>query len=92
MEQAGSTSEPAPVSKPRAYVIRLPGAFMGDYASRGSKYTCFQTIVMAENEAIAWEVACCTDVWQTLPFKCDCAQIFPKDPLQDDAIVPERSS
>lgn len=92
MEPVGSTSEPDPIVKPRAYVVRLPGAFMGAYTSEGSKYTCFQTIVCAQNEAMAWEVACCTDVWQTLPFKCDRAQIFPKDLPKDDATVPERRS
>ena len=53
MEPVGSTSEPDPIAEPRAYVVRLPGAFMGAYTSEGSKYTCFQTIVCAQNEAMA---------------------------------------
>lgn len=41
----------------------------------------FQTVVVAESEEIAWEVACACDVWEQLPFDVKNAQIFPKDPL-----------
>jgi hypothetical protein len=59
-------------------VIRLPGVFIGidGHKERGS----FQTIVMAANEEMAWDVAVQHDVWERLPFKVDKVQIFPKDP------------
>ena len=60
-------------------MIRLPGAFIG-YG--GTKETgSFQTVVMAENEEMAWEVATTCDVWERIPWKVDNVQIFPKAPL-----------
>ena len=91
MAEPGWTLAEHERAKTRQYVIRLPGAFLGQYAT-GSKYTCFQTIVSAENEQIAWEIACSTDIWETLPFKLDHVQIFPKDPLQAREALPERRS
>jgi hypothetical protein len=60
-------------------VIRLPGAFIGygGTMERGS----FQTVVVAENEEMAWEVATACDVWERIPWKVDNVQIFPKTPL-----------
>jgi hypothetical protein len=60
-------------------VVRLPGVFIGLDGSktRGS----FQTVVVAQSEEIAWELAMMTDVWEPLPFKVKNVQIFPKEPL-----------
>lgn len=65
--------------KPKAWVIRLPGVFVGYNGSRvkGS----FQTIVMATTEEMAWDVAIQHDVWEQLPFDVANVQIFPKDPV-----------
>ena len=49
--------------KPRAWVVRLPGAFM--HLGNEQDYTAFQTIVSANSAEAAWEVACMTDVWET---------------------------
>ncbi len=64
--------------RPRAWVIRLPGVFMGPTGRRtkGS----FQTVVLAPSEELAWEVAMMCDVWEQLPFDVKNVQIFPKDP------------
>ena len=43
-------------------------------------YTAFQTIVSANSAEAAWEVACMTDVWETLPFQVKRVQVFPRDP------------
>ena len=64
-------------AKPRAWVIRLPGAFM--HLGDEQKYSAFQTVVVATNAEAAWEVACMTDVWETLPFQVKQVQIFPRD-------------
>jgi hypothetical protein len=63
-------------------VIRLPGVFIGygGDKQRGS----FQTVVMAQSEDMAWEVAMMCDVWESLPFKVDNCQVFPKDLLPSD--------
>ncbi len=68
-----------PPKRPRAWVIRLPGAFVGasGVVAKGS----FQTIVMAPTEDMAWEVAMSCDVWEELPFQVDNVQIFPKEPV-----------
>ena len=60
-------------------MIRLPGAFIGygGTMERGS----FQTVVVAENEEMAWEVATACDVWERIPWKVDNVQIFPEAPL-----------
>lgn len=78
MAEPGSPQlAPRPI-RPRAYVIRLPGVFVGrDGAKeRGS----FQTVVMAVSEDHAWDVAIQCDVWERLPFKVDNVQIFLKNP------------
>jgi len=63
----------------RAYVIRLPGVFVGygGTKERGS----FQTVVLAPSEDMAWDIAVMCDVWERLPFEVNNVQIFPKDPL-----------
>lgn len=66
--------------KPRAWVIRLPGVFVG-YDGTKEKGS-FQTIVMAANEEMAWDVATQHDAWERLPFPVANVQIFPKDPVQ----------
>lgn len=72
-------SQPSIDPKLRAWVIRLPGVFVGYNGSRmkGS----FQTIVMATTEEMAWDVAIQHDVWEQLPFDVANVQIFPKDPV-----------
>jgi hypothetical protein len=66
-------------NRPRAWVIRLPGAFVGPAGTvaKGS----FQTIVIAPTEDMAWEVAMGCDVWEELPFQVTNVQIFPKEPV-----------
>lgn len=65
--------------RPKAYVIRLPGVFIGvdGHKERGS----FQTIVMAPTEEMAWDVAIQHDVWERLPFHVSNVQIFLKEPV-----------
>lgn len=64
--------------RPRAFVIRLPGVFVG---YNGAKVKgSFQAIVLAVNEEHAWDIAIQHDVWQQLPFDVQTVQIFPKDP------------
>ena len=72
-------SQPERPSVPRAWVIRVPGVFIGHNGlrQRGS----FQTIVVAQDEAMAWEVAMASDIWEPLPFNVANAQVFPRDPL-----------
>lgn len=70
------------IRRPRAWVVRLPGVFIGYGGSkqRGS----FQTVVMAESEDMAWELAMSCDVWESLPFQVETCQVFPKDFLPTD--------
>ena len=92
MELPGSTSNhQQDVKEPRAYVIRLPGAFLGLHHET-LEHTCYQTVVVAQNEFHAWDLASDCDVWETLPFPVDQAQIFPKDLPKGDAPVPDRRS
>lgn len=78
MEPGSKQLAPKP-KRPRAYVIRLPGVFVGadGHREKGS----FQTVVMAMNEDHAWDVAIQHDVWQPLPFQVKNVQIFPMNPL-----------
>ena len=76
---AGSGLAPKPI-RPRAWVIRMPGIFIG-YDGTKLKGS-FQTVVCAPSEGLAWEVAMMSDVWERLPFEVKTIQIFPKDPLQ----------
>ena len=60
-------------------MIRVPGEFIG-YG--GTRETCsFQTIVIAENEEMAWDIAMHCDVWERIPWKLDDVQIFPRIPF-----------
>ena len=63
-------------------MIRLPGAFVGPRGriTRGS----FQTVVIAESEEMAWDVATRCDVWEQVPWHVANVQIFPKDPVVSD--------
>lgn len=62
----------------RAWVIRLPGVFVGvgGFRERAS----FETIVIAPTADYAWDVAINSDAWTRLPFCIENVQIFPKDP------------
>lgn len=76
---AGSQPErPLPL---RAWVIRVPGIFTGydGLRHRGA----FQTIVVAQSEEMAWDVAITSDIWEPLPFNVANAQVFPKDPISN---------
>ena len=66
------------VKRPRAYVIRIPGGFLGM-----SPKNCggFQTVVMAENCNKAWDVAAETEEWEVLLFKVSTVMVFPSNPL-----------
>ena len=75
---SGWSRDKKPCDKPRAWVVRLPGAFM--HLGDEQDYTAFQTIVSANSAEAAWEVACMTDVWETLPFQVKRVQVFPRDP------------
>lgn len=68
-----------PPIRPRAWVIRLPGVFIG-YDGAKEKGS-FQTVVFAETADYAWDVAIQCDVWERLPFEVKTVQIFPKDPV-----------
>ena len=76
--EPGSRLAPKPI-RPRAWVIRLPGIFIGYDGSR--QRGSFQTVIMAMSEEAAWDVAIQHDVWEQLPFEVPTVQIFPKDPL-----------
>lgn len=62
----------------RAWVIRVPGVFIGAGGTR--ERSSFETIVMAPTADYAWDVATQSDAWTRLPFCIDNVQIFPKDP------------
>lgn len=66
-------------------MIRVPGVFIGYHGATESG--SFQTVVMAESEEMAWEVATGCDVWERIPWKLDNVQIFPKDPLPADVAI-----
>lgn len=65
-------------------MIRVPGEFIGYGGTRETG--SFQTIVVAENEEMAWDIATCCDVWERIPWKTDNIQIFPKTPLQQSDV------
>ena len=65
-------------------MIRVPGEFIGYGGTREAG--SFQTIVVAENEEMAWDIATCCDVWERIPWKVDNVQIFPKLPLQQSDV------
>tara|TARA_R100000742_G_C4251588_1_gene69860 strand:- start:248 stop:445 length:198 start_codon:yes stop_codon:yes gene_type:complete len=64
------------VIRPRAWVIRIPSAFVGMNVYAGG----FQTVVMAKDMDSAWQVASDVDSWEVLDFEVEDLHIFPKDP------------
>lgn len=77
---SGCPAEPAEPEYPsRAWVIRLPGVFIGENGDR--ERGSFQTIVMAPTADYAWEIAMNSDVWTRLPFQVKNASVFPKNPM-----------
>lgn len=70
-----------PPRRPRAWVIRLPGLFVGPGGRK--THGSFQTVVVAPSEDMAWEIAMGCDVWEQLPFDVSNVQIFPKEPLSN---------
>jgi len=65
------------IKKPRAWVVRIPGAFVGYSFEEGGGG--FQTVVVAESWEAAWQTAMDTDSWDILPFDVDSIACFPKD-------------
>ena len=65
------------IKKPRAWVIRIPGSFVGYCVKEGGGG--FQTTVMAESWESAWETAMDTDSWEVLPFDVVHIACFPKE-------------
>jgi len=65
-------------------VIRIPSTFIkyGNVFETES----FQTVVVAENEEMAWDIATHCDVWERIPGKVADGQIFPKLPLQQSDV------
>ena len=57
----------------------MPGVYRYPFRniSRGS----FQTIVVAQSEAMAWELASQDASWDSLPFLVEHPSIFPRDVL-----------
>jgi hypothetical protein len=68
----------------KAWVIRIPGPFIG--YGNVFETESFQTVVVAENEEMAWDIAVHCDVWERIPWKVDNVQIFPKLPLQQSDV------
>ena len=64
------------VIKPRAFVIRIPSAFVGMSNHVGG----FQTVVVAKDADNAWDVAADVDTWEILDFEVEDLHIFPKNP------------
>ncbi len=69
------------IEKPRSWVIRIPGSFVGYCVKDGGGG--FQTVVLAENPDVAWTVAMETDKWEVLPFDVDGMEVFPVEPLTE---------
>ena len=65
------------IKKPRAWIIRIPGAFVGYGFKEGGGG--FQTTVVAESWEAAWETAIDTDSWEVLPFDVKHIACFPKE-------------
>jgi len=64
--------------RPRGWVVRVPSAFVG-YESLYPGG--FQTVVIAETEDMAWEIAGNSDVWEQLDFPVEHLAVFPQNPL-----------
>ena len=60
-------------------MVRVPGLYRYPFRniSRGS----FQTIVVAQSEAMAWELASQDVSWDALPFPVEHPSIFPRDAI-----------
>ena len=67
--------------KPRAWVVRLPSAFIGQKRKNNGG---FQAIVMAENEDQAWDEAAKCDEWEILDFSIEQMSVFPMNPAEDE--------
>ena len=65
-------------------MIRVPSTYIGYGGVFGTE--SFQTIVVAENEEMAWDIAMHCDVWERIPWKLDDVQIFPRLPLQQSDV------
>ena len=64
------------IKEPRAWVIRIPGAFDGIVEEGGGGY---QTTVIAESWEAAWEAAIDSNSWEVLPFDIKHIACFPKE-------------
>ena len=65
-------------------MIRIPSPFIG--YGNVFETESFQTVVVAENEEMAWDIAVHCDVWERIPWNVDDVQIFPKLPLQQSDV------
>ena len=65
------------IKKPRTWVVRIPGSFVGYSFEEGGGG--FQTTVVAESWEAAWETAMDTDSWEILPFDVGHIACFPKE-------------
>ena len=76
------TSAPAKAKayQTRSWVVRIPDSFTSyDPKARG-----FQTVVEAEDQAQALEIASESNVWEVLDFKVSNFQVFPSNPIEDE--------
>ena len=67
--------------KPRAWVVRLPSAFIGQKRKNNGG---FQAIVMAENEDQAWDEAANCKEREILNFSIEQMSAFPMNPAEDE--------
>ncbi len=66
------------IKKPKAWVVRIPGAFVGYSVQEGGGG--FQTVVVAESADSAIETAMDVDSWEVLHFDVEGICAFPRDP------------
>ncbi len=62
-------------TKPRYFVVRLPGAFTSDELDEIG----YQTVVLAKTASEAFESACESNSWELLPFSVENVHVFPKE-------------
>ena len=82
--KAKSAAKKAPAKakayQTRSWVVRIPAAFTSYDPSTGG----FQTVVEAEDQAQALEIASESNVWEVLDFKVSNFQVFPSIPIEDE--------
>ena len=63
-------------------MVRVPGLYR--YPFRNISHGSFQTIVVAQSEAMAWELASQDASWDALPFPVEHPSIFPRDAITSE--------